>query len=1295
MVNPGRSQRAVYLHTWLSRMRQNAPRLLRLFTLVMIFVLFAPVQAAGRQNVDVVWSNDAPLGGYQFGDFDGDGTTDLFRISGTQWQYSSGGTGAWINLANDATSQSQLRFGDFNGDGITDVFHVTGIQWRYRPGGVGAWVSLALDTTPYTDLRFGDFNGDDITDVFSVGAGGQWRYSASGTGSYQNLAIEPALTVNDLRFGYFDGDDNIDVFNRDAGGQWRYSSGGAASWVNLAADAGVPYSEMALGDFDGDGITDVFSRQPSGQWQYSKSGTDGWALLASEPAVAFVDLRFGDFDGDDKTDVFSLGGGTQPRYSSAAVDGWQNITPAVTPPPMPPGPAITAIATLAFGDFNADNVTDVFRSNAGQWQYSAGGVGEWQNLAFDPLPLNQLRFGDFNGDNKTDVFSVDGTGQWRWSDGGVSNWQNLAADTLTVEELRFGDFNGDNTTDVFSREASGQWRYRAGGLGAWINLASDPLPLADLAFGDFDGNGITDVFSIDPMDQRGRYSPNSTMGWVDLDVQNIPLNLLRFGDFDGDGKTDIFTRTDSGQWRYLSAGLLPWIDVAMDPLSINDLRFGDFNGDGRTDVFSIAPDGRWRYSSAAISNWILLGPPEAATPTYTPTFTPTGTGSPTPTFTPTGLVTPSPTPAGCYDILVNGDFESNSAWIFGDSPVPGKYTGAFKQEGLRSVQLGIVPDVTQVQSYSSIRQLIMIPAATSTVTLRWWQWAFSDEGPTDNPGAYQDRLEVIALTPGGETLRVIHRSRRNDGAWQQVMVDTTELAGKSFYLYFNLYNDGHGGRSWIFLDNMMLEVCPGDPPTMGGGKPWGGPTECWPEMNMPNGGWQNDPWRKPGKGGGWSCTATPTPTPTMTITATATPTMTPTPTPTLTTTVPITGADLSLSKEVTPTLATAGGVITYTLVITNAGPMSATNVSVMDVLPDGLTYGGSVASSGAYTDSMIGLWAIGTLTESMSATLQLTATVQLTATSPITNYAQVWTSDVVDPDSTPADNSTSQDDDDTAVVTIPSLVPIDAPQAPQPQGIQPQPQVQAQPQVQPANTPAPQAQVARECVELIDNGGFESSVGWNMLQGPAAPNYTVDETFNDSTQAMRLGILEGDNMASISAIDQMLALPMEATSIILSFRYFPMYEDDPGPGDLQYVDIYNVLTGQFAGRALGTQANDRTWLTADYDLTMQAGQTVRLVLAVNNDGVEGRSAMYVDNVSILACNFGDLVNPGVVPTPDPALGVSNQPVADQSPILLAGREADTASSNWLARLSAMGVLASVAGVIAFAVMVVIGTLRRP
>jgi uncharacterized repeat protein (TIGR01451 family) len=593
------------------------------------------------------------------------------------------------------------------------------------------------------------------------------------------------------------------------------------------------------------------------------------------------------------------------------------------------------------------------------------------------------------------------------------------------------------------------------------------------------------------------------------------------------------------------------------------------------------------------------------------------------------------------------------------------------------MQLGITPDVTNVRSYSSIRQLIMVQPNAATVTLRWWQWAFSDEGTNANPGSNQDRFEIIALTPGGNTLRVIHRTLRNDSGWISAMVDVTELAGKSFYLYFNLYNDGHGGRSWIFLDTMMLEVCPGSGPIPGG-------------PNMGGGG----PWQRPGKGGPWMpMTQTPTPTPTLTMTTTATPTFTPTPTPTPTMTVtPTVSADLSLAKSVTPTQTTEGGTVVFTLVITNSGPMSATNVTVSDDLPNGYSF---VSSSGNYSD-VTGIWTIGTLTNGVTSTLQITATLVLTESAVYTNYAQVWTSDQFDPDSTPGDNSTTQDDDDIAVVAPEIIV--------EPVGLAAPPQIA---QAQPASTPAPNAAPSAdapdlgavpECAELVVNGDFESNTGWTMLQGPAAPSYTAAQTFNGSGQAMLLGIVEGDNLASISAIDQVVDLPSDASSIILSFRYFPLYEAEPGPGDLQYVDLYNVVTGQFAGRALGTQANDRTWLTADYDLTMQGGQSVRLVMAVNNDGTQGRSAMVVDNVSITACDFGDLVNPAIVPTPDPALGVSNRPVssgADQSTVLLAGRETESAANTWLARLSALGVLVSVAGVIAFAVMVVIGTLRQP
>ncbi|MDJ0572973.1 MAG: VCBS repeat-containing protein, partial [Pleurocapsa sp. MO_192.B19] len=82
---------------------------------------------------------------------------------------------------------SEVRFGDFDGDGRTDIFSVTPegefLRWRYSPGGIGKWVNLTRSSVPLENLRFGDFDGDGKTDVFSVKKEGnsfRWRYSKAG-----------------------------------------------------------------------------------------------------------------------------------------------------------------------------------------------------------------------------------------------------------------------------------------------------------------------------------------------------------------------------------------------------------------------------------------------------------------------------------------------------------------------------------------------------------------------------------------------------------------------------------------------------------------------------------------------------------------------------------------------------------------------------------------------------------------------------------------------------------------------------------------------------------------------------------------------------------------------------------------------------------------------------------------------------------------------------------------------------------------------------------------------------------
>lgn len=109
------------------------------------------------------------------------------------------------------------------------------------------------------------------------------------------------------------------------------------------------------------------------------------------------------------------------------------------------------------------------------------------------------------------------------------------------------------------------------------------------------------------------------------------------------------------------------------------------------------------------------------------------------------------------------------------------------------------------------------------------------------------------------------------------------------------------------------------------------------------------------------------------------------------------GADLDLRKVVNDHSPCEGGEITYTVTVSNPSTTSATGVQVTDLLPSGLTYIGSSTSQGTYNSST-GLWNVGNLDASSSATLTLTARVNTgTAGTTIINWGEITHSDQTDP----------------------------------------------------------------------------------------------------------------------------------------------------------------------------------------------------------------------------------------------------------------------------------------------------------
>ncbi|WP_413432987.1 DUF11 domain-containing protein [Crateriforma spongiae] len=123
--------------------------------------------------------------------------------------------------------------------------------------------------------------------------------------------------------------------------------------------------------------------------------------------------------------------------------------------------------------------------------------------------------------------------------------------------------------------------------------------------------------------------------------------------------------------------------------------------------------------------------------------------------------------------------------------------------------------------------------------------------------------------------------------------------------------------------------------------------------------------------------------------------------------------DLSIAKTASDLSPDVGQNVTFTVTLSNAGPDTATGVTVRDVLPAGLNFVSATPSQGSY-ESGTGVWTVGSVNAGSGATLSIIAGV--TAAGSIQNVAEVLAADQPDADSTPGNGATGEDD--LATVTL-------------------------------------------------------------------------------------------------------------------------------------------------------------------------------------------------------------------------------------------------------------------------------------
>lgn len=197
--------------------------------------------------------------------------------------------------------------------------------------------------------------------------------------------------------------------------------------------------------------------------------------------------------------------------------------------------------------------------------------------------------------------------------------------------------------------------------------------------------------------------------------------------------------------------------------------------------------------------------------------------------------------AACNDLIVNGGFETDEAWQLPVTEYTAAYSSAASHSGSRSVRTGITKSADNRYSYSSTRQLVTIPADSTSVTLRVWLYPLSGEALTSanlqkgiQPLAARptgpdfesqfiagDLQYVLVLDPGSDPedpaddtlIETLLWMRSDAQQWQFYTFDLLDYAGETIKIQVGTYNDGYSGITAMYADDIALEACDDIVPT--------------------------------------------------------------------------------------------------------------------------------------------------------------------------------------------------------------------------------------------------------------------------------------------------------------------------------------------------------------------------------------------------------------------------------------------------------------------------------------------------
>lgn len=150
---------------------------------------------------------------------------------------------------------------------------------------------------------------------------------------------------------------------------------------------------------------------------------------------------------------------------------------------------------------------------------------------------------------------------------------------------------------------------------------------------------------------------------------------------------------------------------------------------------------------------------------------------------------------------------------------------------------------------------------------------------------------------------------------------------------------------------------------------------------------------------------------------------------------------------------------------------------------------------------------------------------------------------------------------------------------------------------------------------LIINGNFEGTDGWEFRWTPRQGQYST-AVAHSGTRSALTGIADPNlDTFAYSSVAQKVTIPANAKKVTLKAYVYPASTDMPS-ADSQYIMVLNsnfmVMNAFYQ-----TLSNEKAWQEKTYDLTPYAGQTIYVYFGAVNVQANGKvTALYVDDVSL-------------------------------------------------------------------------------